>query len=310
MHRSALFILSLFLCFSCKQKETTEVKTTEAPIEEKETPQSNVIQLADNIYSIGKKENNFYSLVIITEEGVMVIDPSREAHAELVVSEIRKLTDQPITHLFVSHNHWDHSKGGKAFKDAGAKIIAHKEAYEWLEAHPHKDLVQPDAYWQGNDTIFKVGETQLELNYYGINHGMGMTVFRLPKEKIVYIADLVIPHRVIYTIVPDFTPTEWIRTLKEIEKLDFEKALFSHGVNGQFNGSKVQVTEVREFLEDLRAAVKVEFDKGTPLSDIPKYIDLPKYHDWDNYEDWIEMNAMRMALDFHFGPYPWRKIEE
>lgn len=310
MYKSTLLLAVFFLCFSCKQKEATEVKKTETPAKIKTTSQPNVIELADNVYSIGKKENNFYSLVIITNDGVVVIDPARNTHAELVISEIRKLTDNPITHLFLSHNHWDHSKGGKAFKEVGATIIAHKEAYEWLEAHPHPDLVQPDTYWQGSDTIFNVGGKQLELNYYGINHGMGMTVFRLPKEKIVYIADLVIPHRVIYTIVPDFTPTEWIRTLKEIETSDFNKALFSHGANGKFIGSKTEVTEVREFLEDLRAAVKVEFDKGTGLSDIPKHIDLPKYHAWDNYDDWIEMNAMRMALDFHFGPYPWRKIEE
>lgn len=311
MYKSTFFIIFLCFCFSCKQKTTVqEVKTNEIPSEEKTEPQSNVIELADNVYSIGKKENNFYSLVVITDDGVVVIDPARNTHAKLVLSEIKKLTDKPITHLFMTHNHWDHSKGGKAFKDAGATIIAHKEAFEWLEAHPHEDLVQPDSYWQGKDTTFTIGGKNIELNYHGINHGMGMTVFRLPEEKIVYIADLVIPHRVIYTIVPDFTPTEWIRTLKEIETSDFDKALFSHGADGRFIGSKTDVTEVREFLEDLRAAVKVEFDKGTGLSDIPKYIDLPKYHHWGNYDDWIEMNAMRMALDLHFGPYPWRKIEE
>jgi glyoxylase-like metal-dependent hydrolase (beta-lactamase superfamily II) len=267
------------------------------------------IKLAEGVYSIGKPEGNFYSLVVISDEGVAIIDPARKAHAKVLMEEIKKLTTQPIKYLFYTHNHWDHTKGGQLFKEAGALVIAHKEAFEWLEANQDVDLVQPDAYWHGSDTTYQLGDIKIDLHYYGINHGMGMTVFELPKEKIVYIADIVIPHRVIYTIVPDFTPTEWIRTLKEVEKLNFKTAIFSHGSDGKFKGGKAQVTEVREFLEDLRAAVKIEFDKGTPLTEIPKYVDLPQYHDWDNYDDWIEMNAMRMALDFHFGPYPWRKIE-
>lgn len=303
MNKTHLFLLFLCISVSCQNAEKKE-------IENPKELQPNTIKLSEDVYSIGKKEWGFYSLVVITDEGVIVMDPSRNAHADLVLTEIKKLTPKPVTHLFLSHNHWDHTKGGRLFKEQGATIISHKEAFEWLEANPHEDLTQPDTYWQGTDTTYSIGGKDIELHYYGINHGMGMTVFRLPNEKVVYIADLVIPHRVIYTIVPDFTPTEWIRTLKEIEKLDFEKALFSHGADGQFIGGKKQVTEVREFLVDLRAAVKVEYEKGTSLSEIPKYIDLPKYHDWGNYDDWIEMNAMRMALDLHFGPYPWRKIEE
>lgn len=300
-----ILLVTAFACVcSCKNETKLEI-ASENTVQEN-VPQPTVTEMAEGVYSIG---DGFHSLVVITNDGVVVVDPARDSHAKLMMEEIKKITDQPVKYLFYTHNHWDHTKGGQIFKEQGATVICHKEAFEWLEAHPHKDLVQPDQYWSGRDTTFVIGGKSIDLHYYGINHGMGMTVFRLPVEKIAYIADIVIPHRVIYTIVPDFTPTEWIRTLKEVEKLDISKALFSHGAGDTYLGGMQQITEVREFLEDLRAAVKVQFDKGIGTTEIAQHIDLPKYKHWGNYDDWIEMNVMRMALDLHFGPYPWRKIE-
>ena len=42
----------------------------------------------------------------------------------------------------------------------------------------------------------------MELNYFGMNHGLGMTVFLLPEEKVAYIADIVTPNRVLFASFP------------------------------------------------------------------------------------------------------------
>jgi len=49
------------------------------------------------------------------------------------------VTNQPIKYLIYSHHHFDHIAGGKAFKDAGARVIAHKRAKERLDVlkDPH-----------------------------------------------------------------------------------------------------------------------------------------------------------------------------
>ena len=132
---------------------------------------------------------------------------------------------------------------------------------------------------------------------------MGMTVFRLPREKIVFIADIVTPKRLLFTIVPDFNIKEWVRTLQEIEKLDFDTAIFTHGAAPV--GSKADVTANREFIEDLRAAIHAEFEKSTNPFQIPNVIQLPKYEDWAMYDEWLTMNAWRILLDEHMGSYPW-----
>jgi len=91
--------------------------------------------------------------------------------------------------------------------------------------------------------------------------------------------------------------------LKEIEALDFDIALFSHG---KPKGLKSEVTEIWQYTEDLRSAIHAEFAKGTSPMAIPNVIKLPKYKDWAMYDEWLPLNAWRILLDDHMGPYPWR----
>ena len=92
-------------------------------------------------------------------------------------------TDQPVKYLLHSHNHWDHANGGNVFREAGATIIAHEEAYVWMQANPGPDLVLPDEFWSGDKSEITLGGTTVELNYLGMNHGLGMTVFVHARNK-------------------------------------------------------------------------------------------------------------------------------
>ncbi len=260
-------------------------------------------KVADGVYAYGNPAGGYTSLFVVTKEGVIVVEPINTGHSKAMLKAIRSVTKQPIRYLLHSHNHWDHSGGGQVFRDAGATIIAHVEAYEWMKANPNKDMALPDESWAGNRKDIILGGTTIELHYLGMNHGLGMTVFRLPREKIVFIADIVTPNRLLFTIVPDFNVKQWVRSLREIEAMDIKTAVFTHG---KPVGSKQDVTANREFIEDLRAAIHAEFIKGTNPFAIPNVVRLPKYQDWAMYDEWLTMNAWRLLLDDHMGPFPWR----
>ncbi|MCH7548036.1 MAG: MBL fold metallo-hydrolase [Candidatus Krumholzibacteriota bacterium] len=264
---------------------------------------SHTTKAADGVYSYGDPTMGYFSMFVVTDDGVIVVEPVNEAHAQATLIAIREVTDKPIRFLLHSHNHWDHSCGGQVFRDAGATIVAHVEAYEWMKANPHPDMVLPDESWGGNRKDIVLGGRTIELHYLGMNHGLGMTVFVLPQEKIAYVADLVTPKRLLFTIVPDFNIGETQRTLREIEQMDIETVLFSHG---KPIGTKAEITEIRQYTEDLRSAIHAEFKKGTNPFTIPNVITLPKYEDWAMYDEWLEMNAWRILLDDHMGPFPWR----
>ncbi|HEY5649778.1 MAG TPA: MBL fold metallo-hydrolase [Nitrospiria bacterium] len=260
---------------------------------------------ADGVYRYGPG-NGYYSMFVVTPDGVIAVEPVNTEHSTGFLKAIRSVTDKPIRYLLHSHNHWDHSAGGQVFRDEGATIIAHVEAYDWMKANPHPDMALPDESWEGVRKDIVLGGKTIELYYMGMNHGLGMTVFRLPEEKIAFIADLVTPNRVLFTIVPDFNIKEFTRTLKELEKLDFEKAIYSHSHAKEPFGTKAEVTQTREFIEDLQAAIMAEFKKGTPFTAVPTAVKLPKYKDWAMYDEWLPLNVWRVMLDMHMGPFPWR----
>ena len=263
-----------------------------------------VVKVADGVYLYAPGDG-YVSMFVVTTDGVVAVEPVNTPHAEGMLKAIGSVTDQPVRYLLHSHNHWDHSRGGQVFRDAGAKILAHKEAYDWMQANPHPDMALPDEGWNAKRKDITLGDTTIEMHYVGMSHGLGMTVFRVAQQRVAYIADVVTPKRVLFTIVPDFNIGEWKRALSEIEALDYDKAIFSHSEDDAPFGSKADVVKTREFIQDLQGAIVAEFKKGTNFAKIPYVVKLPKYENWAMYNEWLSMNVWRVMLDMHMGPFPW-----
>src|SRR5467141_3563874 len=107
----------------------------------------------DNVYIF--RNGNHQSMFIVTKDGVIATDPiayGRPTGGQAYVDEIKKVTDKPIKYLIYSHHHYDHIAGGKAFKDAGARIIAHKKVKERLAPLGDPNTVLPDETFDGKKT--------------------------------------------------------------------------------------------------------------------------------------------------------------
>jgi len=251
------------------------------------------IKVADGVYSFGGGPWSYYTMFVVADEGVFVADPVNPDLAAAMMQEIRKITDKPIRYMAYSHNHWDHVSGGKIFKDAGAVVISHVETKKYLRPNPQ--VVVPGLTWDGDRYDVVLGNKTIELHYFGENHGSGMTVMLLPKEKVMFTADLVVPRRVGYMFLPDFSVSGWIQTLKEMEKLDFTVGLFAHD---HPKGSKRDLISQREYLEDLTMAVQQAMQSGDMML---KNLSLPKYKDWAHYDDWLGLNGAYVMLEMMMG---------
>jgi len=264
-------------------------------------------RIADGVYSYGPTGDNV-SMFVVTDEGVIAFESVSSVHATGFLHAIREVTDQPVRFLLHSHNHWDHASGGQVFREAGATLVAHAEAFAWMEANTGPDMVVPDEIWSGTRNDITLGATTVELHYLGMNHGLGMTVFVLQDSGIAYIADLAVPNRVLFAVVPDFNIREWERSLEEVLDLDFDRAVFTHNMSAEplQAGTKQDVQANLEFIRDLRAAMYAEMQKGTNPMAVPAMVRVPKYEDWAGYDEWLEMNAWRLLTDDFMGPFPWR----
>jgi len=269
--------------------------------------ENTAVEIADGIYSFSTN-GEYISMFVITNDSVLVFETMNSYHAKAMLSKIKAITDKPIKLALHSHNHWDHSSGGKVFVDEGADTLAHVEASAWMKANPYQDMIVPTKTWSGNLKKLELGGVQVELHYLGMNHGLGMTVFYLPESKVAYIADIVTPNRVIFTVAPDFNLREWERSLVEVLKLDIDKVVYSHNEHQKplQQGDKTDVLSQLEYLRDLRGGFFAELKKGTNPMLIPRTLKLPKYEHWVGYNDWLEMNVWRVLTDEFMGPFPWR----
>jgi glyoxylase-like metal-dependent hydrolase (beta-lactamase superfamily II) len=77
------------------------------------------------------------SVFVVTDQGVVVFDAGGSpAMGESIVAKVRAVTDQPITHVVLSHWHGDHMRGLQAIRAAfpRAQVLAHPQARERIAA--------------------------------------------------------------------------------------------------------------------------------------------------------------------------------
>lgn len=213
--------------------------------------------IEDNLYSflddVGTR--NFF---LVTSEGVIATDPiSVESGLELEKA-IASVTDQPVRYVIYSHNHWDHVEGGKPFKDQGATFISHERCRQRFVQRPNPDVVMPDFTIAGNYTL-ELGGEKVELLYYGPNHSQCTLFMRLKGGKYLFVVDVVSPGAIPWGIAPDQDFDATIRTIEELEKLDFDMIIPGHGVPITHPSA---LTERRLYLLALRDAVAAELDAG------------------------------------------------
>jgi len=249
----------------------------------------------------------YISMFVITSDGVMVVDPMSKDHSEAMLAEIRTITNAPIKYLFYTHNHWDHTKGGQVWKNEGATIVSHIDAYDYIKDNPTQDLVLPDMKWIGDRYDITLGDTTVELHFAGNSHGNGMTTIVLPKERVGYIADLAVPNQVIFFAMPDFNVPGMIRSLEEYTKYPVDKIVFSHSANPDVleAGTMENVRFTIQYIKDIQDAVLDELQKGTNPFTLWKTVKLPQYSNLAQYDNWFELNVLAVTISNVLGPLSW-----
>ena len=281
---TSLWILSLLL---------SSLTWAQAP-----SPSPETTELAPGLYTFSFRGTR--SVFLITDAGVLVGDPISPAGAVAMRQAIASLTDQPVKYVVYSHQHWDHVRGARIFKDEGANIVSHRNCLAHFQRDPHPDVVMPDMSYEVKHTI-ELGGRTVELWWFGPNHSDCSTFSYFRDAKLVYTVDLVTPGMVAGGTgqMADLYPLDFIQSLRTLEEtLDFERMVGGHGVPV---APRSAVTVRREYQEALMRAVKAEIDKGTPFNDIPGNIDLPEFSHLQFYDELLARNAQRILIYYTIG---------
>ncbi len=250
----------------------------------------------DNVYVF--RNGAHQAMFVVTTDGVIATDPvayGRPTGGQQYLDEIRKVTSQPIKYLVYSHHHFDHIAGGKAFKDAGATVIAHRRADERLRLLQDPHTVLPDQVVGNDGHVIRLGGTILELSYHGLNHSDSTLVMRLPQYGILFIVDTIpvgtFPGRGLI----DFHPLETEQFMQKVIDMDWATLIPGHPGPGDRLGTKQDVRDQLQLLKDASAEMKVMAQAGKCWDQAEKDFKLPKYENWPGYAAGLPFMARRMC---------------
>ena len=258
------------------------------------------VWMVQGLSALGSSANrNFISNAgfVVTSAGVVVIDAlgSPELARELR-AEIARVTPLPVTHVIVTHYHADHIYGLQVFKDAGASVMAHRQAllylnsdtaqqrlaasreelFPWVDEHTR--LVPADRWIEGPTTL-QVGDTTLELRPVGPSHTPEDLAVWLPQRQVLFAGDLVFRGRIPFVGQAD--SAHWVQALDTLLGLDARVVVPGHGPVSASVRADLELT--RDYLLHLRrtmgeAARNMDpFDEAYARTDWSRFEKLPLF---------------------------------
>ena len=229
-------------------------------------------------------QNKFhFSVVINTDEGVVVTDPINRDAAKWLAEIIASRFAKPVIYLVYSHSHQDHAEGGEYFADT-ATVIAHENAPETIYGVPVDVRV-------GDEMTFTAGRHSFELTYLGPGHGDDLLAMVIRPENVAFIVDVVAPGRLPFKNFEGVDIAGLIEQIKKVESLDFEIIAPGHSRLG----TKADATAEREYVEWLRGAVAEALRSGMTEDQVVEQLDTSAYSDWLAYDNWRRENIRGMA---------------
>ncbi len=143
-----------------------------------------------------------------------------------------------------------------------------------------------------DDSLDLDDESRLvKLLYLGRGHTDGDLVVFVPKERIAFVGDLFFNSALPNT--QDAFVLDWIRTLKELLKLDAETFVPGHGPVG----TKEQLRGFIQYLEELKSWVEPAVARGDTIEQVLRDVQLPsKYASWD-FQNFFRYNLQRMYIE-------------
>ena len=271
-----------------------------------DTIQLKPIQVAPHTYFVqgfaemGSSTNqNFISNAgfVVTPTGVVVVDAlGSPILAQKLIAEIKKITNQKVVAVIVSHYHADHIYGLQEFKRIGAKIYAQGEGRNYLSSETAKqrlivsqrdfapwvnantNLISADV-WIDQKLKLSIGGVDFFISRVGPAHAPEDLMVYVPSEKVLFAGDLVFRGRIPF--VGNADSKGWLKGLDEIEKFNPNIVIPGHGNYSVKPAEDIAFT--RNYLKYLResmstAAINMDlFDAAYKQANWSEYEGMPLF---------------------------------
>jgi glyoxylase-like metal-dependent hydrolase (beta-lactamase superfamily II) len=165
------------------------------------------VKVTDGVYMFEHSQGSGNSTVVITDEGVVVLDFHID-NADQTLAGIRKLTDKKVRYLITSHSAGDHASGAWHFREDNPIWIATRNQIHDLQMQELKEFNErkksndpryaaykqaeqglPDLGFDGTMTLYFGGLTFV-ITAEGRGHSAGDLTVYIPRKRVMLMGDL------------------------------------------------------------------------------------------------------------------------
>jgi len=188
------------------------------------------IKFKDDLFVI---HNDFVpgnTTVLVTNEGVVLVDDKFEIDHENIMAQLKKITNQPVKYVINTHYHADHSGGNPKLQGLGAQVITSQQARDKMV-----EIKQPGMANVTLDNSLRLflGGKRLEVYRFGRAHTDGDIVVLFPDHRVLSAGDMftfgdATPQLIDYA--GGGSARDWTGTLDGALRLEFDQVVPGHGL--------------------------------------------------------------------------------
>src|SRR5262249_52490863 len=152
-------------------------------------PTGAIKKVRDNLYVIPGAGGN--TTVFVTQAGVVLVDTKLPNNGEAILTQVRTVTDKPVTTIIKTHSHPDHI-GSNTYFPASVEVIAHENTQKWMAANPRvasNAAAMPDRTFTDRMTLGS-SDDRIELYYFGAGHTNGDAFIVFPARRAMAAGDM------------------------------------------------------------------------------------------------------------------------
>ena len=252
---------------------------------------------------------------VVTQEGVVVIDPGSSLQAgRMVLKQLRKVTDKPVTHVLNTHIHGDHWLGNQAVLEVypNALLMAHPET---VRRAPHVaehwvSLIQSltNGFTAGTRAVvptvaigdgaeLRTGGMTFRIHAPAEAHSNTDIMIHVLEDSVLFGGDILLSKRL--ARLDDATFKGSIEACRVAVRLNAKHYVPGHGPTGD-----VTIVKAYEsYLTTLYAEVKKHYESGKSDFEMKEAVvaKLKPYADWANFSDVVGKHISLAILEIERG---------
>jgi hypothetical protein len=228
-------------------------------------PEPTIASVGDGLYEVSNGKQ--HTLFAVADEGIILADPLSRDTALWLKDELEaRFPQHPVRFVLHTYHFIERSEGASVFNDT-AELVGHRTFEQELsrarqiEAERYRFARSVESIYDSSRQVV-LGRERVVLTHIAQADAPEMTLLYFARQKVLFAVNPPLVTTVPFTF-GGFSPREVFDWLQAATSFDFERVLFGNGESLP----RDQLATLAEYLNDLRAAVEHEVEKGSTLTE-------------------------------------------